>query len=266
MEKLWTVLLVELVTLLGTTNGYYNERRSQCLYRSRDLSDMVYIDSYIFNKIEFIRFNSTVGKYVGFTEFGIKNADRWNSDTAFLQPEQGGVDTFCKHNAEIYYPHIIDKSVPPKIKLRSVKQSSGGHPAMLMCSAYDFYPKTIDVYWLRDGQKVTSDVTSTEEMADGDWYYQIHSHLEYTPKSGEKISCVVEHILLFLSLRRTRSLSELQDWCWGSSCQLLDSSTTRRNPQHRIKVITLKIEASTSFKLMLMQSCSWYFHHFCLFT
>ncbi|KTG44254.1 hypothetical protein cypCar_00034131 [Cyprinus carpio] len=32
-----------------------------------------------------------------------------------------------------------------------------------------------------------------EEMANGDWYYQIHSHLEYFPKPGEKISCVVEH-------------------------------------------------------------------------
>ncbi|KAL6456312.1 hypothetical protein MHYP_G00348550 [Metynnis hypsauchen] len=75
----------------------------------------------------------------------------------------------------------------------SQHQGSGGHPAMLMCSAYDFYPPAIDVYWLRDGEKVTGDVTSTEEMADGDWYYQIHSHLEYTPSSGEKISCVVEH-------------------------------------------------------------------------
>ncbi|KTG27783.1 hypothetical protein cypCar_00048686, partial [Cyprinus carpio] len=27
----------------------------------------------------------------------------------------------------------------------------------------------------------------------GDWYYQIHSHVEYFPKPGEKISCVVEH-------------------------------------------------------------------------
>ncbi|XP_035801124.1 class II histocompatibility antigen, B-L beta chain-like [Amphiprion ocellaris] len=33
-------------------------------------------------------------------------------------------------------------------------------------------------------------------MQDGDWYYQIHSHLEYTPRSGEKISCVVEHASL----------------------------------------------------------------------
>uniref|UniRef100_A0A3Q3FYP8 Uncharacterized protein n=1 Tax=Labrus bergylta TaxID=56723 RepID=A0A3Q3FYP8_9LABR len=28
------------------------------------------------------------------------------------------------------------------------------------------------------------------------WYYQIHSHLEYTPRSGEKISCVVDHVSL----------------------------------------------------------------------
>ncbi|ROI26660.1 H-2 class II histocompatibility antigen, A-S beta chain [Anabarilius grahami] len=34
---------------------------------------------------------------------------------------------------------------------------------------------------------------STEELDDGDWYYQIHSYLEYTPKSEEKISCMVEH-------------------------------------------------------------------------
>ncbi|XP_066500413.1 rano class II histocompatibility antigen, A beta chain [Hoplias malabaricus] len=64
---------------------------------------------------------------------------------------------------------------------------------MVMCSAYDFYPPAIDVYWLRDGKKVTSSVISVEEMADGDWYYQVHSHLEYTPQFGEKISCVVEH-------------------------------------------------------------------------
>ncbi len=46
---------------------------------------------------------------------------------------------------------------------------------------------------MRDDKEMTDDVTSIEEMANGDWFYQIHSHLEYFPKPGEKISCVVKH-------------------------------------------------------------------------
>ncbi len=65
--------------------------------------------------------------------------------------------------------------------------------AMLVCSAYDFYPKPIKLTWIRDDTEMAADVTSIEEMANGDWFYQIHSHLEYFPKPGEKISCVVEH-------------------------------------------------------------------------
>ncbi|XP_051760014.1 H-2 class II histocompatibility antigen, E-S beta chain isoform X2 [Ctenopharyngodon idella] len=123
----------------------------------------------------------------------MRNAEFWNNDTSFLQGEIAEVDQFCKHNAQILDSHVCDKAVKPKVKISSVKRAGGRHPAVLMCSAYEFYPLHIKVSWLRDGKEVTSDVTSTMELADGDWYYQIHSELEYTPKSGEKISCVVEH-------------------------------------------------------------------------
>ncbi|XP_026998730.2 H-2 class II histocompatibility antigen, I-E beta chain-like [Tachysurus fulvidraco] len=193
MMKLWICLLVELFSMLDSTHGYYHERRSQCIYSSRDLSDMVYIDSYIFNKVEYAWFNSTVGKFQGYSPYGIYNAELWNNDTALLQGERADVDNFCKHNAEIYYTAITDKSVQPQVEVMQVKKSDGSHPAVLMCSAYNFYPKIIKVTWLRNGKEVKGGQTSTEEMADGDWYYQIHSHLEYTPESGEEISCVVEH-------------------------------------------------------------------------
>ncbi|KAI9527160.1 hypothetical protein NQZ68_032740 [Dissostichus eleginoides] len=87
-------------------------------------------------------------------------------------------------------------SVKPYVRLHSTVSPSGSHPAMLVCSVYEFYPKLIKVSWIRNGQEVTSDVTSSEELADRDWYYQVHSHLEYTPRSGDKISCMVEHVSL----------------------------------------------------------------------
>ncbi|KAI5094652.1 hypothetical protein C0J45_14727, partial [Silurus meridionalis] len=178
---------------LTVSDGYYRERRSQCIYSSRDLSDMVYIDSAIFNKVRYIWFNSTVGKFQGYTQHGIYNAERFNNDTALMAGERADLENFCKHNAQIYDTAIIDKSVAPEVMVTSVKKSDGSHPAVLMCSAYNFYPKIIKVTWMRNGKEVKGGQTSTEEMADGDWYYQIHSHLEYKPESGEEISCVVEH-------------------------------------------------------------------------
>uniref|UniRef100_A0A8C2FJQ4 Si:ch73-158p21.3 n=2 Tax=Cyprinus carpio TaxID=7962 RepID=A0A8C2FJQ4_CYPCA len=194
LPKLWSlhhILLLSVFT--GAANGYHNYRWPQCIYSSSDFSDMVFLDSYYFNKYLYVQFNSTVGRFVGFTEFGVRTAENWNKDPAIIQQLKAKVDTFCKPNAELYKTAIHDKAVAPVVKLSLVKQGDSRHPSLLMCSAYDFYPEKIKVSWLRDGAVVTSDVTSTEKMANGDWYHQIHTELEYTPKAGEKISCMVEH-------------------------------------------------------------------------
>ncbi|KAK2898881.1 hypothetical protein Q8A67_010299 [Cirrhinus molitorella] len=138
------------------------------------------------------QFDSTLGKFVGFNEYGRNLAESWNNST-IVHEERAVMDWFCKGNAEILDYSISDKSVQPKVKLSSVTRAGDRHLAVLMCSAYEFYPPHIKVSWLRDGKLMTSEITSTMEMADGDWYYQIHSELEYSPKSGEKISCMVEH-------------------------------------------------------------------------
>ncbi|KAG7454033.1 hypothetical protein MATL_G00264020 [Megalops atlanticus] len=164
-----TLLLV--VFSFYITDGYYFHLTFECRFSRKDLRDAELVRRRIFNKVEVLRFNSTLKKYIGYTETGVYNAEKWNNDPAVI----------ARIQAE------------PYIKLKSAKPASSKHPAMLVCSAFGFYPKAIRVTWLRDGEEVTSDVTSTEELSDGDWYYQVHSHLEYTPKSGETISCKVEH-------------------------------------------------------------------------
>ncbi|XP_016344371.1 HLA class II histocompatibility antigen, DP beta 1 chain-like [Sinocyclocheilus anshuiensis] len=189
VPKLWSlhhILLLSVFT--GAANGYYNYYWSQCIYSSSDFSDMVFLIDYYFNKYLYVQFNSNVGEFVGFTEVGVRTAENLNKDTALLQQLKAEVERVCKHNAVLYKTAIHDKAVAPQVKLSLVKQGDSRHPSLLMCSAYDF-----NVSWLRDGVVVTSDVTFTEKMPNGDWYHQIHNELEYTPKAGEKISCMVEH-------------------------------------------------------------------------
>ncbi|XP_053199690.1 H-2 class II histocompatibility antigen, I-E beta chain-like [Scomber japonicus] len=178
-----------------TADGFMTYWLDLCDFNSTELKDIRYIRSVYYNKLEIARFDSSVKKYVGYTEYGVMAADYWNSGPELTQMKASR-ETYCQHNIGIWYNNVLTKSVKPYVRLHSEIPSAGNHPSMLVCSVYSFYPKHIIVKWLRDGQEVTSDITSTEEMADADWYYQIHSHLEYTPRSGEKISCKVEHASL----------------------------------------------------------------------
>ncbi|MEQ2210267.1 hypothetical protein XENOCAPTIV_010756 [Xenoophorus captivus] len=49
---------------------------------------------------------------------------------------------------------------------------------------------------MKGEEEVTSDVTSTDELPNGSWLYQFNSYLKFTPKPGEKITCMVEHASL----------------------------------------------------------------------
>ena len=97
-----------MLMVFSSADGYYNDVVSQCRYSS-SLKDMEYIRSYVFNKVEYVRFNSTVGKYVGYSEFGVHTAEALNQDPAILAQTRAQKDRVCKPNAQTEIDAILTK-------------------------------------------------------------------------------------------------------------------------------------------------------------
>nr|XP_033465134.1 uncharacterized protein LOC117245763 [Epinephelus lanceolatus] len=130
---------------LYTADGFLEYSLNRCVFNSTDPKDIEYMQSYYFNKVEDVRFSSSLGKFVGYTEPGLKNAEAWNNDPSLLAQMRGEKERYCVNHVEAFYPHALTKSAEPYVVLSSTTPSGGKHSAMLVCSVFDFYPKKIKV-------------------------------------------------------------------------------------------------------------------------
>ncbi|NWY34569.1 2B1A protein, partial [Pheucticus melanocephalus] len=60
------------------------------------------VERRIYNRVQYAMFDSDVGHYVGFTPFGEKQAQYWNSLPERMEYLRTAVDTYCRHNYGIY--------------------------------------------------------------------------------------------------------------------------------------------------------------------
>ncbi|XP_006010592.3 DLA class II histocompatibility antigen, DR-1 beta chain-like [Latimeria chalumnae] len=206
-----------LLTLLSFPGGshcklgsYVTEISTECYY-TNGTEQVRFFDRYIYNKKEYLYFDSKVGLFAGTTELGRQYAERLNKDKGILDNARAAVDRFCKPNYFAVEKFVLERKVKPTAKVTPTKVM-GMHPGMIVCHVTGFYPSKIKVKWLRNGEEVTSDVTSTELLQNGDWTYQVHVFLELTPKSGDTYTCRVEHNSLYgpLEIRWEPGMSELE--------------------------------------------------------
>ncbi|XP_074385903.1 LOW QUALITY PROTEIN: SLA class II histocompatibility antigen, DQ haplotype C beta chain-like [Zonotrichia albicollis] len=157
---------------------------------------------FIYNREQFLTFDSDVGNFVGFTPLGEKNAKKWNSDLATVEFMRSHVDR-CRHNYEIAAPINVERRVSPSVSISLVPPSSSQPgPGRLLCSVMDFYPAAIQVRWFQGQQELSEHVVATDVVPNGDWTYQLLVLLETPPRRGLSYSCQVEHVSLKQPLRR----------------------------------------------------------------
>uniref|UniRef100_H3C150 MHC class II beta chain N-terminal domain-containing protein n=1 Tax=Tetraodon nigroviridis TaxID=99883 RepID=H3C150_TETNG len=193
-----SALRVSLLFLgLSAAGGFEHYEVDLCDFTSAELKDIEYSRSLYYNKHLYARFSSSVGTFVGFTKYGLHQADYWNNQSSYLDRLKEEKQRYCHRNIQNWYSHILSKSEASSYLLENLIQVIQViQVSRSFSGSLTFFSSSSQVAPPAGGHAASHDVTSTDELADGDWFYQLHSHLEYTPRSGEKISCVVEHASL----------------------------------------------------------------------
>ncbi|NWS36840.1 HB2L protein, partial [Polioptila caerulea] len=68
-----------------------------------------YVQRYIYNREQYVHFDSDVGHFVGDTPYGEKVARYWNSDPNWMEYRRAAVDRHCRHNYELSTPFVVER-------------------------------------------------------------------------------------------------------------------------------------------------------------
>ncbi|XP_041429511.1 major histocompatibility complex class I-related gene protein-like isoform X2 [Xenopus laevis] len=86
--------------------------------------------------------------------------------------------------------YTVHCAVPPKVKVSSSESESG---TKLHCWVYGFYPRDVEVKWIKNGRDEIYSEESAEILPNPDGTYQIRVSVEVTPEEGATYSCHVDH-------------------------------------------------------------------------
>ncbi|XP_057556126.1 DLA class II histocompatibility antigen, DR-1 beta chain-like [Hippopotamus amphibius kiboko] len=196
----WTVILTVRLTLLSPLLAWAGDPpplfmvqgKCECHF-SNGTREVRFLDRYIYNREELVRFDSYVGEYRAVSELGRPAAELWNRQKDALERARAAVHTYCRNNYEFFQSRTVRRRVEPTVTVYPAKTQPLWHHNLLVCSVNGFYPGHTEVRWFRNGQEEKAGVVSTGLIPNGDWTFQIMVMLEIVPQSGEVYTCHVEH-------------------------------------------------------------------------
>ncbi|XP_062490400.1 HLA class II histocompatibility antigen, DM beta chain-like [Pezoporus occidentalis] len=92
-------------------------------------------------------------------------------------------------------PHSIGGlgSAPPQVRITSSSSRDPSDPMLLTCHVWGFYPPSVTVLWLHNGDPVTPSDEPPPVVPNGDLTYQTQLSLKAAPAHGDTFTCSVQH-------------------------------------------------------------------------
>ncbi|XP_075434268.1 class I histocompatibility antigen, F10 alpha chain-like isoform X2 [Ascaphus truei] len=174
------------------THGVYVWQRKFITELLEDGSVRGY-QEYGFNGKEVVIFDKERMVYIPTAHEGQLLAQRWNSRRIFAEVDKSYMEEHCVAWLKKYFSYgkdELERKVRPEVRV-SDKQSD--EATKLHCRVYGFYPRAVDVKWVRNGRDKVLSYEAKQILPHPDGTYQIRVTVEVAPKEGDSYSCHVDH-------------------------------------------------------------------------
>nr|AAF03406.1 MHC class I antigen [Xenopus laevis/gilli] len=143
---------------------------------------------------EFIALDTERWVYVSSVREAQISTQKWNSPEVNA-PElyKNYLQNLCIEGLKRYLSYgqaELERRVHPHVRISDHQSDDATE---LRCQAYGFYPREIDVKWVKNGRDDVHSEAAKEILPNPDGSYQLRVTAEITPSEGDSYSCHVEH-------------------------------------------------------------------------
>ncbi|KAM4696169.1 major histocompatibility complex class I-related gene protein-like [Rhinophrynus dorsalis] len=160
----------------------------------RDDGSIQGYDQHGYDGRDFISLDRERGIFVPTMDEARLTAQRLNSPELNVQEHMRNfLDKICVDRLKKYINYgreEMERRVVPGVKV-SHRQSDG--VTKLHCRVYGFYPRTVDVKWVKNGRDDVYSEEAKQILPNPDGTYQTRVTVEVDPKEGDSYSCHVDH-------------------------------------------------------------------------
>ncbi|XP_070792383.1 major histocompatibility complex class I-related gene protein-like [Pituophis catenifer annectens] len=149
---------------------------------------------YGYDGMDFIGFDKETFKWLTAQLQAQKVKEKWEEDTGWTEKIKVYLEKTCIEWLQRYlsYQKEALQSIKPPVGMLTRKMLDDNLET-LICQAFGFYPKEIQVNWTRDGEVCKYETLQRNVAPNSDGTYYVWTSIEIDPKERDRFRCHLEH-------------------------------------------------------------------------